>query len=820
MTYTTIAFIRKVKVAKIAIAALLMANCSTAQNAPIMGWSSWNNFRINIDEKMIREQADAMITSGLYDAGYRYINIDDGYFQGRDSLGYLTANSKFPSGMKALADYIHLKGLKAGIYTDAGRNTCGSIYDKDPNGIGVGMYGHLNEDIISFFDTWGFDFLKVDWCGGEKQNLDEETEYLKIISSVKARNSSIVVNICRWKFPGVWAIDQADSWRISGDIEANFNSIMRIIDINANLARYSSPGHYNDMDMLQVGRGMTYEEDKTHFSMWCMLNSPLLAGNDLRTMSKKTIEILTNKEIIALNQDPGFSQAQRKMQHGTIDIWVKNLGTDGKECALAFVNRSDNPSEFTIDGSKLGIDQDSKTRDLWLHKDLGRFGKSRTLRLPAHGTVVLKVTRKNDAVMNNGVALYDQNLDVVNAHGACLLQEGSKYYLFGEYKTDSINHFNGFSCYSSDDMVNWKFERIALAQQREGILGPGRIGERVKVMRCPATGHYIMFMHCDDLKYTDPYIGYAVSNTIDGTYSFKGPLLYQGKPIKRWDMGTFQDSDGIGYLLIHHGDIYRLGADYSTAIEKLPHIDDAGESPAMFKKDGIYYLLCSNLTSWERNDNFYFTAQNIEGPWVKHGTFAPPGSLTHNSQTTFVFPSIVRNCMPMFMGDRWSFPRQASAATYVWLPINVEGEKISLPGYWQSWDIKTQQEKDLLSGTKNFIKLDYQLSVKGEHKTFSFTGTKAVITGETTPKGGYARITIHDTHNKQILSTLVDFYSKNTSHDIRYVSPVLPRGHYTITIEATGENSTWEDKKAKILYGSKGYDIQLDKAFIFDQSNE
>src|SRR6478609_9609602 len=316
------------------------------RNAPIMGWSSWNHFRINISEQMIKEQADAMIASGLYDAGYRFINIDDGYFGGRDADGKLFVNKeKFPSGMKSLTDYIHGKKLKAGVYTDAGKNTCGSIYDNDPNGTGVGIYGHIEEDCNLFFKEWKFDFLKVDWCGGERMKLDEETEYSKIINVVKAINPNIVFNVCRWQFPGVWAIKKADSWRMSGDIQPTFSSIIRIIDLNTNLYQYSSPGHYNDMDMLQVGRGMSYEEDKTHFSMWCMLNSPLLAGNDLRDMTKQTIEILTNKEIIALNQDTNLLQAKKMFSENNVDVWIKT-STNGKMKAIAILNRSEDEKTF------------------------------------------------------------------------------------------------------------------------------------------------------------------------------------------------------------------------------------------------------------------------------------------------------------------------------------------------------------------------------------------------------------------------------------------------------------------------------------------
>lgn len=377
------------------LANLMFWNIGFAQKArgPIMGWSSWNHFHVNIDEKMIREQADAMISSGMYEAGYRYVNIDDGYFGGRDPEGKLYADSqKFPSGMKALADYIHSKKLKAGIYTDAGKNTCGSIYDDDKNGIGVGIYGYVEQDCKLFFKEWGYNFLKVDWCGGQRQKLDEQYEYTKIINAVKQIDPKIVFNICRWEFPGTWAIKLANSWRISGDIRPNFSSILKIIDLNAGLHQYASAGHYNDMDMLQVGRGMSYDEDKSHFSMWCMLNSPLLAGNDLRNMSNESIEILTNKELIALNQDSGFHQAIRVYKEADIEVWVKNLGEKGKSKALAIFNRGKGDKAFDLKAEELHLSKKNQLRDLWAHKDLGRLGDKKAFQLPAHGIIVLKVT--------------------------------------------------------------------------------------------------------------------------------------------------------------------------------------------------------------------------------------------------------------------------------------------------------------------------------------------------------------------------------------------------------------------------------------------
>ena len=361
-------------------------------------------------------------------------------------------------------------------------------------------------------------------------------------------------------------------------------------------------------------------------------------------------------------------------------------------------------------------------------------------------------------IVYNGIPWFDNQGNIVNAHGACIVEDNGRYYLFGEYKSDKSNAFPGFSCYSSDDLVNWKFERIVLPVQPDGILGPNRVGERVKVMKCPSTGEYVMYMHADDMGYKDPYIGYATCSTINGEYKLQGPLLHDGKPVKRWDMGTFQDTDGKGYLLIHHGPIYRLSDDYRSIEAEVAHVKGSGESPAMFKKNGIYYMLYSNLTSWEKNDNFYFTAPKIEGPWTKQGLFCPEGKLTYNSQSTFVFPLKRGNdTIPMFMGDRWSYPHQASAATYVWMPLQVNGTHISIPEYWQCWDIDQLKPVDVLREGKlvPVSKMEFtpdwkqdnegvSSNVRGSVLSIPFKGTHAAVIGESNPHSGYARVSLLD----------------------------------------------------------------------------
>lgn len=418
-------------------------------------------------------------------------------------------------------------------------------------------------------------------------------------------------------------------------------------------------------------------------------------------------------------------------------------------------------------------------------------------------------------IIINGIPWFDTQGHIVNAHGACIVEDNGRYYLFGEYKSDTSNAFPGFSCYSSEDLVHWTFERIALPVQPNGIMGPDRVGERVKVMKCPTTGEYVMYMHSDDLNYKDPYIAYATSKTINGEYQFKGPLLYQGEPIKRWDMGTFQDTDGTGYLLIHHGPIYRLSKDYRSIDTLMATVKGSGESPAMFKKNGTYYLLTSKLTSWEKNDNFYFTAPTIEGPWMKQGLFCPEGSLTYNSQTTFVFPLKQGNdTIPIFMGDRWSYPHQASAATYVWMPLQVEGNQISIPEYWQSWDIKTQKPVEILKKRKRIAKSGITFSkgwekkddtwksnIKGAFLSVKFNEGKLALTGISQPTGGYARIRITK-DGKKIYASLVDFYSKHPEKAVRFITPEFGNGNYELQLEVTGIMATWTDK-TKTIYGSK-----------------
>lgn len=376
---------------------------TNAKRAPMMGWASWNQFGANINEDIIKKQADAMVSSGLSAVGFRYINIDDGFFNKRYADGTLRIDSiKFPHGMKSLVDYIHSKGLKAGFYSEAGENTCGFQWSGQTGGEGGGMYHHDQQDADLFFKTWGFDFLKVDYCGGLKLKLDEQTRYTAIRKAIdNTGRTDINFNVCRWQFPGTWVTSIADSWRMSHDInyvpgsKPNWKSIIDIINLNKYLAPYASPGHYNDMDMLEVGRGMTATEDKSHFSMWCILSSPLALGNDMSKMSDETRAILTNSEVIAINQDTTGLQAQLLFEKDSLQVWAKHVnGRQSKEFAVALLNQGITPANISVKWKDLNIVGKAKVRDLWTHQDLGVMDSIFTASVAGHGVSLVKIMAK------------------------------------------------------------------------------------------------------------------------------------------------------------------------------------------------------------------------------------------------------------------------------------------------------------------------------------------------------------------------------------------------------------------------------------------
>lgn len=338
------------------------------RKTPIMGWASWNCFRTNISESGLKKQMDALINTGLAECGYTYCNMDDGFFGGRGDNGRLLFHKeRFPNGIKVIADYAHSKGLKAGCYSEGGDNTCGFYYDNEShNGNGTGLYGYEKQDLEMFLDEFGFDFIKVDWCGGVRLGLDEAEQYTKIaciIDDIRKRTGRcIVFNICRWMFPGEWAVNIADSWRTGADITPDFRSVMEQIDNIKCLRKYCKPGHINDPDMMQIGNGLSAVEEKTHFVMWCMVSAPLMIGCDLTKMNDGTLSLLKNKELIAINQDSLCLQAYVVKEYKednelTGEIWYKKLYSYNEEKrAAAFVNRSEQPLEMSISMKELGFD--------------------------------------------------------------------------------------------------------------------------------------------------------------------------------------------------------------------------------------------------------------------------------------------------------------------------------------------------------------------------------------------------------------------------------------------------------------------------------
>ena len=362
-----------------------------------MGWSSWNTYGFQINDSLVRSQADAMVNLGFFEKGYTYINIDDGFFGGRDKDGHLLIHpTRFPNGLRTLVDYIHGKGLKAGIYSDAGRNTCASFWGqpKDTIGIGVGLYGHDAEDMALYFDELDFDFIKVDYCGADAGNnaegldLDEEQRYKEIAAAINGVNKKdLNWNICRWAFPGTWVCDIVDSWRTTEDIYLGWASIKSIIGQSLYLSAYTTYGHYNDMDMLEVGRGLTEEEDKTHFGMWCIMSSPLLIGCDLHDIKGNALELMQNEELIALNQNELGLQAYVVEKENDCYILVKDVEElYGKKRAVAVYNPTDAQKTVSVNFSMLDLAGEVKARDLFERADVGTFTGEMSVTVPAHGT--------------------------------------------------------------------------------------------------------------------------------------------------------------------------------------------------------------------------------------------------------------------------------------------------------------------------------------------------------------------------------------------------------------------------------------------------
>ena len=360
---------------------------------PPMGWNSWNKFACNVDEKTVRAAADAMVTSGMKDAGYEYVVIDDCWQGPRDANGFITANPvKFSSGIKAIADYVHSKGLKFGIYSDAGRETCDGF---------SGSQGHEYQDAMTYA-RWGVDYLKYDWCETGSRNGEEA--YAVMADALRASGRPIVFSMCEWGVskPWLWARNTGNLWRTTGDIRDSFDKwdpknqwvhpLLEILDQTEPLWPFAGPGHWNDPDMLEVGNGgMTPAEYRSHFSLWAMMAAPLMAGNDISNMDESTRSILTNKDVIAVDQDRLGVQGHRVAKDGDKEIWVKPLAGGGR--AVLLFNRGATPASITVDNDHLGYapSMRAKVRDLWAHKEVGNWKGSYSATVEPHGVVMLRL---------------------------------------------------------------------------------------------------------------------------------------------------------------------------------------------------------------------------------------------------------------------------------------------------------------------------------------------------------------------------------------------------------------------------------------------
>jgi len=400
------------KIKLLLIVFLFCSSLSKAQKfeglalTPPMGWNSWNTFQTNISDNLVRGIADEMVSSGMKDAGYTYLVLDDGWMaMERDANGNLVPDpKKFPNGMKVLIDYVHSKGLKFGLYNCAGTKTCAGY---------PGTRGYEYQD-ARFYASLGIDYLKFDWCNTEGINAKEA--YATMSKALKAAGRPIVFSLCEWgdNKPWLWAENVGELWRTTGDISAKFDGyldhgtwkqlgVMPIADMQNGLRKYAGPGHWNDPDMLEVGNGMTVNEDRTHFSLWCMLAAPLIAGNDLRKMSKETKEILTNKEVIAIDQDNAGMEGYKYKSEDSLEIYVKPLSND--DWAVCFVNRSDKPMQVNfnwkdelIKDNLFNKTMDAKNhtykiRNLWAKSNAGDTQKPLSAMLPSHDVIMLKLSK-------------------------------------------------------------------------------------------------------------------------------------------------------------------------------------------------------------------------------------------------------------------------------------------------------------------------------------------------------------------------------------------------------------------------------------------
>jgi alpha-galactosidase len=355
---------------------------------PPMGWNSWNKFARLVSDKLVRETADAMASNGMKDAGYQYINIDDTWEAGRDAQGNIQSNEKFPD-MKALADYVHSKGLKIGIYSSPGPKTCANY---------EGSYQHEEQDAKTYAQ-WGMDYLKYDWCSASQvyDYHSMQAAYAKMGEALLKSGRSIVYSLCQYGLlhSSEWGPKVGGNlWRTTGDIKDTWESMSHIgFDQQLDLNQFAGPGHWNDPDMLEIGNGgMSDIEYRTHMSLWSLLAAPLLAGNDLRSVPPNILAILNNREVIAIDQDPLGKEATRVSKDGMTEVWARPLA--GGSFAVGLFNRSEGTAKITAKWADVGFSGPGEVRDLWKHATVETSAAEYSADVPAHGVVLLKVQRR------------------------------------------------------------------------------------------------------------------------------------------------------------------------------------------------------------------------------------------------------------------------------------------------------------------------------------------------------------------------------------------------------------------------------------------
>jgi hypothetical protein len=433
------------------LAACALAVPSFAFNPPTMGWSSWNTFALNINEGVIKSQADAMVKTGLAKAGYKYINIDDGYWDGRADDGTLRIDKvKFPNGMRAVADYIHRLGLKAGIYSDAGDNTCGSG-NRAAYGLNVGLYKHELADCKTYFDDWDYDFIKVDYCGGNHAKLDERAQYTKISNAIKSvKKKGVVFNVCRWAYPGTWISDIADSWRTTGDIYCAWKSVRSIIRENLYIQAYTGGGHYNDADMLEIGRTLSHDEEITHMAYWCIASSPLLIGCDMTTIPEFSLNLLKNKDLLAMNQDKLGLGAPVVQRDGEVYVVAKDMKKlQGPKRAVVVMNLTDESKTIEVSVEAMGFTGGVKVYDCLSHQVVAtNVEGTYQVSIPAHGSRAFFVTGKRAEKKT-----YQAEEAWLKAYQE-LGKQGTAIYM--PAKTADQGEYVGYLGHSADNYLEWR----------------------------------------------------------------------------------------------------------------------------------------------------------------------------------------------------------------------------------------------------------------------------------------------------------------------------------------------------------------------------